>query len=622
MRTIEQLNTLLEELEKRIRTISTAQKTLNQINEILAYIQSVQDYLQELQTTFDNHVQECDDYSTDISNLQTQIDTINQTINNLSTDNETTNQLKTSLSELQTKVDEFIGNSSTTAESLENDISTLQTDLGSCQDDITDIESEISAINSSIGEQNTTITNLQTTQTNLQTTQSSQASTINNINSRLTTAENNISTLTGGVDVSEIDNRITVLEHNFGASALYKCESDLSLNNNSKLFNSKIFHFNCSTDAEIFITANLKFKVNATISSTSDFNLVINSNTIFTKKFKITEDMTSYSLKCMYKPEYVSNALKVYILTTADITFDEVELTIYGQNVKLRDYQQEISVHCFNGEIYLTRHYENYIKYGKFLPTDTINLNSLPTKRLANNDDGSFTWQCFMPYVKASTVDGVTKFIDYTDAIGGVDTRGYNSVINLLDNEITISEDIKKALSLNNVEPIIGHFFQHFVLSIYNDRPGALPLYSGYTYYFMPDSYALGKYTYISPARDNYRCIGDESLKPWKVSYVCQLNDGYICFVVGLNANVKQAKICKGEKATAYKQTDGSYNVYITVGNNTLVYNLIFTESTGQFDFSLVKTIENCICVYEILGNKILKCDKSKTWSIEEISEE
>ena len=132
MRTIEQLNTLLEELEKRIRNISTAQSTLAQINAICTYISNVQDYLQELQTTFENHVSECDDYTNDINNLQTQIDAINESINNLISDDETINQIQSKLDELQTELNNFIGNSSAICESLENDISALQSDLGSC----------------------------------------------------------------------------------------------------------------------------------------------------------------------------------------------------------------------------------------------------------------------------------------------------------------------------------------------------------------------------------------------------------------------------------------------------------------------------------------------------------
>lgn len=213
MRTIEQLNTLLEELEKRIRNISTAQSTLAQINNICTYIANVQDYLKELNIAFDDHVRNCQDYTDDITNLQNQINEISASLEELISNDETFNALKTSFDDLKSQFETFIGSSSTTAENLENDISLLQTDLAVTQDDVTTLQSNLSDTNKTIGEHTTTITNLQTTQTNLQTTQSSQASTINSLNTRLTNCENNVNSLSGGVDISDYEARLTALEN-------------------------------------------------------------------------------------------------------------------------------------------------------------------------------------------------------------------------------------------------------------------------------------------------------------------------------------------------------------------------------------------------------------------------
>lgn len=218
MRTIEQLNTLLEELEKRIRNISTAQSTFAQINNICTYIANVQDYLKELNIAFDDHVQNCQDYTDDISSLQNQINEISASLEELISNDETFNALKTSFDDLKSQFETFIGSSSTTAENLENDISLLQTTLASTEEDLQSLQSDLSDTNKTIGEHTTTITNLQTTQTNLQTTQSSQASTINSLNTRLANCENNVNSLSGGVDISDYEARLTALENSLSAT--------------------------------------------------------------------------------------------------------------------------------------------------------------------------------------------------------------------------------------------------------------------------------------------------------------------------------------------------------------------------------------------------------------------
>ena len=175
MKNIEELNATIEELEKRIKAISSAGATLAQII-------AVRDSLEQVKVCLNNLTTAIKDEEDDASVAQ--------------------------LTALEQRV--------TTAET---DITTLQTDLTSTQDDLETVWNNLASTNNVVGEHTTTLTNLQTAQTNLQTTQTNQASTIttnttdiSNLKTRMTTAENNISTLTGGVDVSAIDERLNEVE--------------------------------------------------------------------------------------------------------------------------------------------------------------------------------------------------------------------------------------------------------------------------------------------------------------------------------------------------------------------------------------------------------------------------
>lgn len=175
MKNIEELNATIEELEKRIKAISSAGATLAQII-------AVRDSLEQVKVCLNNLTTAIKDEEDDASVAQ--------------------------LTALEQRV--------TTAET---DITTLQTDLTSTQDDLETVWNNLASTNSVVGEHTTTLTNLQTAQTNLQTTQTNQASTIttnttdiSNLKTRMTTAEANIGALTNGIDVGTLEDRITALE--------------------------------------------------------------------------------------------------------------------------------------------------------------------------------------------------------------------------------------------------------------------------------------------------------------------------------------------------------------------------------------------------------------------------
>ena len=175
MKNIEELNATIEELEKRIKAISSAGATLAQII-------AVRDSLEQVKVCLNNLTTAIKDEESDASVAQ--------------------------LTALEQRV-----------ATAETDITTLQTDLTSTQDDLETVWNNLASTNSVVGEHTTTLTNLQTAQTNLQTTQTNQASTIttnttdiSNLKTRMTTAEANIGALTNGIDVGTLEDRVSSLE--------------------------------------------------------------------------------------------------------------------------------------------------------------------------------------------------------------------------------------------------------------------------------------------------------------------------------------------------------------------------------------------------------------------------
>lgn len=172
----------LEELEKRIKAISTSYTTLAQII-------AVRDSLDQLKTCF----------------------------------NELTTTIKEDDDDASLEQLNALANRVLVAET---DITTLQTDLSSTQEDLTTLQTDLSSTNSIVGEHSTTLTNLQATQTSLQSAQTNMQTTISNqantlsthttditsLKSRMTTAEANIGALTNGIDVGTLEDRITALE--------------------------------------------------------------------------------------------------------------------------------------------------------------------------------------------------------------------------------------------------------------------------------------------------------------------------------------------------------------------------------------------------------------------------
>lgn len=614
MRTIEQLNTLLEELEKRIRNISTAQSTLAQINNICTYIANVQDYLKELNIAFDDHVQNCQDYTDDITNLQNQINEISASLEELISNDETFNALKTSFDDLKSQFETFIGSSSTTAENLENDISLLQTDLAVTQDDVTTLQSDLSDTNKTIGEHTTTITNLQTTQTNLQTTQSSQASTINSLNTRLTNCENNVNSLSGGVDISDYEARLTALENINGPACAHATYSFHNAKPSNYTLYTREYYFSCDKGDLLYQKCKLNYE---TISATTLTISIYENQEPTGETFVIDLDKYPREFE-ICRQKYAtqhSHNIMIKAVADADIMYNSLDLWLFGKNIRLYDFNQDVKVSCFDNKIYITRYYDDCVKYGKFNSSDEIDLDNLPYSQSYNTALGNFRYLVYgvYYYYMNSRFEQIEEGVFYGEDLSN------NSYV-LFDAEQS-DKDTNYIKKLNK-SPMCGGeiypstYMEASTWSLKNLSFQTGGLFSAHTNTFNNLSkYYTGEFLCYCLAQD---VTTDSSESPLYLTEVCGValaDDKGLYFVRHSSPNYF-AKICSGgDLFNIYSYNNNKFfNIYVRNGTTMKKYKYEYNSTSPTI--ALETTLIDCHYIYDLPDGGIIK--KTTTgWMVE-----
>lgn len=634
MKTIQELTTQIEELEKRIRTISTAQSTLSQLTAIKDYISNVQYYLQELNTTFDSHISNCTDYSTAIETINDQIATINsQLANTPNITEEQITQITTTLDSVSTKLNTFLGTSTTTLSSLENDISAIQTDLATCQEDVDDLQSELSSINVSIGEQNTTISNLQTTQTNLSTTQTNQASTIstNTLNistntnkiaentgqitqltNRVNTCETNMSLLSGGVDLSSFESRLTTAEQTAGKVVAFQ-KIDYNITPSDKVFCTRMIYYTTLANNPTNRSFTLKYNC-ATATGTMTIKVYNTPEQLeFTEKVDLSKYPKGYHFEAPFISTYRYNQVQLRITTTSTVEFNSLQFVVTGNNLNLVEYDNEITSITFNNYIYITRHYPTKITYGKFSPTDTIDFNNLPNELLNYDDDRAYSYMCFMPYPSSNS----ENFTTCVDVILKDSFNGKKYFFKESDNSIHIDG----ATFRTSCDPIVGSYIYLMAPGIIQDMPtnDYHNLGCTITPFSNISRKKKGPFLFNCIAQHNYK--GLQSVSDSGKTFVFLHEDGNFYLMPHYKYGTSSFQVIlvgKGTYATMYTQSDGKINIYLTNGNNVDKYSFTKDATTEKYSGSFIKAITKCDRVFETLNNKIIK-HTSSGWVIDEV---
>lgn len=552
MKNIEELNATIEELEKRIKAISSAGATLAQII-------AVRDSLEQVKVCLNNLTTAIKDEEDDASVAQ--------------------------LTALEQRV--------TTAET---DITTLQTDLTSTQDDLETVWNNLASTNNVVGEHTTTLTNLQTAQTNLQTTQTNQASTIttnttdiSNLKTRMTTAENNISTLTGSValnNVEPLNSTGDYAEYNIAI----KC-------NNSTINCSPIYIYNDNLDK---LHYNLKcfFK---DITGTSSFNLSVKINNIdiLTKTVTFANTNEEIDLDFARFPMKTIEELKIYVTTTSNINFYKLIVEVDGKNVAIINKPNKVNIQVYNNKYYVSYSDDTYLYFDEMTQE---NLTLSPTEHKCN----------LLEYYKANT----WVLIPRIRKVNGVYTQeGYYLIGETFDNCLVYHKldnfnatfvSSSPGFSANRMDFCIfaDNSIAYTAFMLKDDTPR---YFKGYSTSCCPlkfnGSNITDKCIAIYGVSNNY-VFNNTTTIPFP-GYLIIKEDGIVYYYPSIDSNY-YIKLRKGFRATAYLQTNNNINVYISYYNKTFKYTLTLNNS-NQYQATFIKEISNCQLIVEGLNNTIFK---------------
>lgn len=635
MKTIQELTTTIEELEKRIKAISSGQSTLTQLIAIRDYLNDVQTYLNELNETFDTHINTCTDYSGDINTIKEQISKINSTLEGMdNVNNQQVTEITKQLNETTNKINNFLGESTTSLTAIENDITSLQTDLANTQDDLETTQNDISSINTLLGEHTTTLTNLQTAQTNLSTTQSNQASSINTntnnistnsskisaLTSRMTTAESNISALTGGVDLGGLESKVDSIPETYFSHV--DLTMHLVVNNStdkSRFYNYKV---------DLCDVVYEKFKLNYTTESTENMtiNYYRNSELIKTLQVDLSLNPTSFEFDCINYPEERYNIYQFEITSTSKVVFTGLQTTIFGKNAQVFENDKDLKVEIYDNNYYVTKYENETITYEKILAGNPLkienlayDMNDLKYKKPLNNRAGGFGPSLSEGYELA--VRG--KDVVIRESTANVNYYAYQTDFLVPDTENYFtynSTNVENScvITLGGTTDGASGFINN------NRQPGLYYLASPASLsfdIFKLNEFLNGEFYFVSTARyNNYISNQTKIYSLSNIVFIAAFEDGYLYLIYGRRCE-GVSKIAKyGQFATAYIQEDGSVNVYINRGYTTHKYNLT-NLSKFNYKTTFVETITDCDCFYELNNNQILKHTK-KGWVVENTNQD
>ena len=620
-KTITELQTKLEELKKRLKSISTAQSNQTALVAIKSYFSTIQEYLNIINSNYSSHIEECSSHTTSISDLQNQIDEINLKIENLPTGESDTTELQNSianlensLQELQANFNELIENSDTTISQIVNDISDLQTEVGIINDYISTHEQDFADLNNKINTIETNIDNLTTAQSGMESTQSNLATNLNSVENRLSTAEANINALTGGVDVSGLDNRITNIEEQNRHKCIItnKYPIFLNLTPTTPLY-SLYYYYKLDTDTCVLQDFNISYTSLGVGELT--ISLLQNNLIVKTEVINLSTYPTSYRLKYLHIPTDSYQNFQFLFSSTENISINFLQATFIGKNLELFETDKDLTVECFDNKIFISRYYNNRFYIGTYSSSDEISIEPQNLKDVTSFLPTDIRCATFGPELKTinSKADMLNLQVSAELGSNKLYTRAidYAGTYDAFMGAGTSSEFKYSTVKLLSAHQETTHNF------IYNNLPAHIEdeILNTQTLTNL-ENHKTGRW-YFSTVILKLDCIkGVSNARSITAKKTLAYNeDGYLYFINGLNVS-SASKIAPGGKfATGYLASSG-YNVYINYMNHTDKYNLKYNSETKKYDSTFIETIPNCDCVYELSnGRRILHM--SSGWIIE-----
>ena len=599
--TLAQLKTQIEELEKRIKSLSNQVTTQGYMTGLKTCLEEIKTLFSTYQTQLNEHLTAYQTHTDAFNSHLSDYTALSQAVEDLEDDIETINETLASLSGGGSDVDY-----SQEIAQIQNDITTINSTLTSLSNasqtasqDISDLTSDISTINSTLSGATQDISDIESDITTINSTLSSLANTsqdISEIESEISTINSILTSLTDlPQDVSELEEDVSTI--NSSISTLSSSIDDLE-------------------DADIALSARVTTLENASSST--------GSGATTTDTIRFTKDQIGarvgfiLSDSCTFLPQEDYNFFYVQF-NMGDVSIREYSVTIEGNSVEFLQQDLPLKINCFNNSYYIIRldDYRRRIYYG-VQPKDELNVSTsylsyiegtntptegvsylylMPTTKIENGVV-AFDTQYSEPYKFFGTLDKNGVMCSYTlesssivkEVTYDVDPLYFEPIYGGIGVTATSASDSPDAIFLINDD---GNVFLVGTGSGLNDAIS----YNGEKLYYT--SYRIG-----AVVRDINNKIGSPS---------------YFRGIIAWNKDTKKnvffpsiistymVEIADGKNVTAYYQTNGNINVYINRGMNVYKYVLELNSETNQYELSsLVTTIEGITRYEELYDGKYL----------------
>ena len=630
MTTIENLQSQLEELEKRIKAISNAQTLHQSLSALENYFDTIKDYLEDVEDLLEDANSDHTDITTTLTTLSTTVSGLADRITAL--ENAETevdlSEIENSISTLETQITNLIDGSNATVGSLESDISDLETDLGSLEDRVDDAEDDISDINTDMGTMQTSINTLTSAQSSLSSAQSSLTSTVSGlnstvsgINSRLTTVEGNISMLTGGVNFDEYDEILNWPQNYFSHTYnIYTKPENGLLYIDFVKFTTQNFTM---VDSEF----TFNYEVNSTQNgSTMQIQMYVNGELQQTETVDLTTHTTSYSFLKQYFNGNRYHECRFIISTLADVAVNTLVAKVHATGATPFDTFRNIEVKCAGNKMMVIRKLTTSVRF-KLYNINQINNVSFDTSDLVfykqnTTDQKNYVNIDVVPYAYSSdgkiqewtfgllktTSDNVTTIEPFSSSF---------SSENSFFNKTTLSYDhIAKIDGMSYGEP---YFFRIEPYEENNAPQGSRLSYATYSNQTSINSItATGLssnqyWLWLKPIEYNYFNTNSSIRSSSKIMLLGLYKDGYFYFIY--DSSKDPIKVGRGDFATGYYESNGAVNIYISNLNKTTKYKFLRNSSTNEFYLFSTGTF-NYSTMYEMYNGKMVVCSGTKNWRL------
>ena len=610
---IEQLSAKLEELDKRLKALSTTQNISIAVMNMRDYIHETKTFLSDLLSAYQNHISTSNNYSQQIENLQTQLNQISQKIDSiLSAENFDPNQITADIETLQQSFATLSAESADAIQNLQNQISQSSENITNLSTALNQTSATANQNQADIADLTTQTANLKTTQTNLSTTQTNLTATVTNLNSRLTSAEQEITALNGGVDLTELSEKVTAIENGDIAINYYSFNKDnYMLTPADKNLYTKINNFSCNKECSLQY-------YDLTYESNGDGILTIelynNDKVVNIYSINLALNPSQCRINYEYIPQFKGQTSYLKLTSTVDIKYISLTFGLHGKNTFIYETCPNVCAYSFNGKIYVTQLFDGYAKFGKFDSPEEFDLNALSQEIDYSGDEnyGGYIRGIYMPIpICNSSTSTITDFYEILALDTNADKRFYK-VITQPENSTVSNKNVTKygngLISVASNVNVKG-------VAMLNGMPAEFSAFALSSIKSYTNLENFGEWLCCFSVDRSNAQVGTKGMLPsTNVKNIALNEDGYFYYLYNGTSGIN-LKLGKGTYARGYVQTDSTINVYITNNKNVYKYNIKRNSSPICDGYTI---INDCDVIYELCNDKVLKHVVSNdTWCIE-----